>query len=235
MMNCLECQNLLQQRLDGATTLLAPDLDSHLAQCSSCRQLHLSGNVLLKGLKALPAPMAPMDFTKRLAAAVMKDRQLRRGRRRVRLVITAALAACLLIMTFAGYALLPVHRDTDFHPEIVAKKDSQENVRKATTPPRLTQSVDEARQAFASLSERWAENAQKQTKLLLAATPLPMSEIDVLPAGSAALELEPAAKSLQQAGQGVADTLQPVAQTARRAVAYFVRDLPVFEKSVVAN
>ena len=234
MMNCLECQNLLQQRLDGCTTV-APEFDSHLTQCASCRQLQRSAAVLQRGLKALPAPMAPVDFTKRLTAGVMHDRRLRRGRRRVRLEITAALAACLLIMTFAGYFLLPVHRDTDSHAEIVAKKEGQEHSDKATAPPRLTQSVEEARHAFASLSERWADNAQKQTKMLLAATPLHMSEIDVLSAKAAALELEPAAKSLQQAGQGVADTLQPVAQTARRAVAYFAREVPVFEKSVVSN
>jgi hypothetical protein len=37
---------------------------------------------------------------------------------------------------------------------------------------------------------------------------------------------DPAAQSLRQTGQGVSESLQTVAQSARRAVSYFFRELP---------
>ena len=39
-MNCLECQDILQQKLDGAVIGADARLDEHLAQCTVCRERH---------------------------------------------------------------------------------------------------------------------------------------------------------------------------------------------------
>jgi hypothetical protein len=88
----------------------------------------------------------------------------------------------------------------------------------------LAKSVDDARQAVASLSDRIADGAKEQTKVLLAAAN-PMSGLDSFPDVPPALGLEPAAQSLQQAGHGVADGLEPMATGTRRAFSFFVREL----------
>ena len=234
-MKCHDYLTLLQSRLDGSALPLSPDCENHLSQCSSCRALRHSGEILLTGMKLLPAPVVPTDFPQRMAALVLRDRLARRHRQRVWMLVTAALAASLLVMVLAANFLLPVSRRGVTSNDSITKENKQ---RKGTAPdavaaPRLAQSVDEARHAFASLSERWTENAQKQTKLLLPTQPIQIARLEG-EAGSA-FELEPAAKSLQQAGKAVADNLQPVAATARRALAYFARELPWLDKKTVVN
>src|SRR2546423_1857059 len=66
-MNCPECQDLLQRRLDGAAP--APDaaLERHLADCARCRERHQAARRLLEGLQALPQPVPPANF----AAAIL--------------------------------------------------------------------------------------------------------------------------------------------------------------------
>lgn len=234
-MNCLEFQDLLQQRLDGATVALSADCESHLRQCPTCRALQQSSHALMAGLRLLPAPSLPADFAKRMALLVMDDRRLRVRRRRMHVLVTGALAASLLMMMLAGYFLLPVARNTSTHNGAIAKKHADDKAPVARTDhaPRLDETVNEARHAFASLSERFTANAQKQTKLLLPARPLQIAGID----GNQgpALALEPAAQSLRQAGQAVAGNFEPVANTARRAIAYFVRELPALDKKTAVN
>jgi hypothetical protein len=220
-MNCLECQDLLQRRLDGEAVIISPAMRRHLAACPSCRVLHASGQVLLGELRTVPAPALAGDFSQRMTVMVLRDR---RQRKRLRLVVTAALAASLLIMALAGYFVSG--------PGPVAKVNIEKmRIDHPDQMPHLAQSVDDTRQAFASLSERWAEHAREQTKnFLAAAKPIDIPGVDFLQ--DMAEPLEPAAQSLQQAGQGVAESLQPVTTSAGRALAYLLRDLPVpvFEK-----
>jgi len=44
-------------------------------------------------------------------------------------------------------------------------------------------------------------------------------------------ELEAVAASLRQTGQGMAEGLQPMTKTARRALDFFFRELPVIRKA----
>jgi hypothetical protein len=231
MMNCLDCLDLLQNRLDGAAALPA-ECESHFNECAACRAQQQAGEILLAGLKFLSAPQMSVDFAKGMTALVLEDRRSRRQRRRTRLFVTGALAASLIVMTLAGYFLSPNSRIASVHDDSPAKRPKLPTPNPEVTP-RLAQSVDEARQAFAALSERFTENAQKQTKLLLPMQPMQIAGIEDGQASS--LDLEPAAKSLQQAGKAVAENLQPVATTARRAIAYFVRELPLFDKKTAVN
>jgi hypothetical protein len=231
-MNCRECQDWLQRRLDGEVLAPPSALEQHLAECSSCRILHASGRVLRKGLKVFPAPVPPMNLSQRLAALVLEDRRTRRRRVRLRLAITAALAASVLVMALGGHFLPPVPRSTTSGLKHIARESTKEAsipIEKADASPRIGKSVEEARQAFASLSERWAERAKEQTKVFLsAATPI---DIDMNKLSNVAVSLEPAAQSLQKAGQGALESLEPVAMSARRALTYFLNELPVFEEN----
>ena len=72
-MNCHECEALLQRQLDGET-LLDAELDRHLAQCRNCRSLFAAGQLLLSGLRRMPAPLAPEALTRRIVNRVLEDR-----------------------------------------------------------------------------------------------------------------------------------------------------------------
>src|SRR5438270_872680 len=102
-MQCHECHDLLQRRLDGEGPVDSVELGRHLAQCVSCRGIYASSELMLKGLKVLPAVALPAQFSQRMAGLVLADRQHRRRRVRARVWVTVALAASVLIMALAGY------------------------------------------------------------------------------------------------------------------------------------
>ena len=60
-MNCHECEELLQRRLDDARRGVRyseprgsdPDLERHLAECQACRQTHAAAGLLLESLESL--------------------------------------------------------------------------------------------------------------------------------------------------------------------------------------
>jgi hypothetical protein len=165
-----------------------------------------------------------MDLSGHLADLVLRDRQARRRRVRLRLLITGALAASILVMALAGQFLPPLHRRAASSGDHVAKDSNHDNVRvEQAAGFGIGQSVVEARQAVVSLSEQWAERAKNQAKALLPV------DVDVDAVPNMAASLEPAAQSLQKVGQGALDSLEPLAMSARRALNYFVSELPVFD------
>src|ERR1700681_4895947 len=101
-MNCPECHDFWQLRLDGDSLPDRVALDHHLAECPECREQHLAAQHLAAGLRFLVPPAPPTDLARRIASRVLTDRidQLR-WRRRV--FAAAAVAACLALMTSAGY------------------------------------------------------------------------------------------------------------------------------------
>src|SRR5437660_1054626 len=105
-MNCLECQELLQKRLDGVP-ITAEVLEQHLDQCATCREQHAAAARLLEGMQQLPKPKLPANFAQDLAARIVRDRQQRRDRMRRRIYVTMALAASVLLMLFAAYWWMP--------------------------------------------------------------------------------------------------------------------------------
>jgi predicted anti-sigma-YlaC factor YlaD len=226
-MNCHECQDWLQRRLDGAAPARSSALEQHLAECHSCRTLHASGQALLEGLKAVRSPVPPVHLSERLARMVLQDREVRRRRVRLRLGVTAALAASILVMALVGQFLPPLRHSTGSGHQRIAKENNEVGfgTDKADAFPPLGQSIEDARQAVVSLSELWAERAKKQATILLPA------DVDVGPIPSMTASLEPAAQSLQKVGQGALDSMEPVAMSARRALTYFLSELPVFDEN----
>jgi len=160
-----------------------------------------------------------------MAVLVFADR---RRRARLRLTVRVALAASVLIAALTGYFLFIAWHGGDA-ASIPLAKDAPGRTRGDESSVGITDSADGARRAVAALSERWAAETKEQTKVLLAAVnPMEIADIS-LPVAIERWELEPAAQSLQQAGQNVADGLAPVTASARQALRYLYRDLPSLE------
>ena len=215
-MNCLECRDWLQRRLDGEALPALPALDLHLASCPACRQQHQAAQNLLEGLRGLDKPQVNVDLGPRILARVLADKHARREKFRRRVWTTAALAACLMLMALAGYLWFP-NRTKD---QVALKPQEKE----PPVGPSLGESVEQARLAFTSLTGRLTDKSKEQAVLWLSAAKLPN------PMGLPEQPLD--ARAFSQTGQGVSEGIQTVAQSARRAVDYFFRELPPLESSV---
>jgi predicted anti-sigma-YlaC factor YlaD len=214
-MNCLECQEWLQRRLDGEALPALPALDEHLAGCPKCRRQHQAVPFLLEGLRLMPKPFANVDLQNRIVTRVLADRLARKEKWRRRVWTTIALAACLMLMALAGYLWSP-RKDRITLAIHLKEKEPAAGLS-------LGQSVEEARRAFSSLTERLSDQSREQARLLLSAARLPQ------PLGLPESPLD--TQSLAQTGRGVSEGIQTVAQSARRAVDYFFRELPPLEAS----
>jgi hypothetical protein len=228
-MTCLECLQLLQRAMDREPPENPPAFAEHIARCSSCAGLHAAGQSLSRGLKDMPAAVLAPDFSQRMTRLVLQDRRVRRRHLQRRLRITMVLAASILIMAVAGYFLTPIPTNGPGSDPFAAE-NQRKPPEKETPSPHLAQSVDDARQAIATLSGRWANQAKEQTKNFIAATPA-LEIPDLNAAAAQPVELDAAALSLRQASQGLAEGLLPLANTTKRAFVFFVQDMPVLSES----
>ncbi len=152
-------------------------------------------------------------------AGVFAERRRRNQLRYRRLALVGAVAASLLLAVFLGRAWRP---DA---PEPVAK-----DVKQSAPPavpardPSLDESVQEAGSALVSLMNRTADQAVEQGRVLIPPVQVAMPALPAADAWQAPLE-QPAA-SLRTARQGVAAGLEPVTNSAMRAVNLFWREVP---------
>src|SRR5919108_390568 len=123
-MNCLECQELLQRRLDGAPVADSAALEEHLRVCSTCRAQHQSAQLMLEGLRALPSLPAPEYLAPRIVAAVVRD-QTAQSRWRRRVWTGVAAAASLMLMAIGAYLWLPRGENDAGGGDIVKKENRQ--------------------------------------------------------------------------------------------------------------
>jgi hypothetical protein len=219
-MNCLECQELLQQRLDGERLAPTEALDRHLNECATCGELHAASLRLLEGIKQLPAPKAPANFTKSILAQVMRDRRQRQDKMRRRIVVTIALAASVLLMLAAGYYFLPPPADPVLPPkqEFVDIKKPEAAPPMEQIQPKETEKP-EPRHAFSALQDRLANTTRDHAKVVLVAANL--DGMDKLPAVNE-LPVDPNV-------QEVSDGVRSVTRNARKAFDFFARELPMPE------
>jgi len=228
-MRCPECEVLLQRRLDGEAVADGATLDKHLAECADCRERFYSATRLLEeALPALQRTGSPsVDWTDRTIAALLSDYRRRRWRfyRRTALATAAGVLLAILAGWYGTQVLQPhgpkqgVQARNELKPEGPSEK---------TAEPTLPQTVAEAEAAVKSLSNRIAENTVEQVRTLLAvSTTADMGPMPTLPTAAAIEEpLDPATRSLQETGRGVSTGLQTVANSARRAFDFLLRELP---------
>lgn len=210
-MKCLDCQELLQRRLDGLSVADDKELERHLAGCVSCREQHAATTRLLQGLARMQMPLPSPDLARRVAAAALGDRAQRRRRMTRRLYVTAALAASVFLMLLVSYSLQPpvpgpAHLE---NPGALAQKDRVE------TAPRIAEDA--------------SAPALPGTLVDSLSALLPDVSVNELPAMAELEPLDPAAQSLKEAGREVTASLQTVTRSARQAFDYFSRELPAFD------
>ena len=219
-MNCLECRELLQKRLDGEPVVAAA-LEQHMNQCAKCREQHAGALRLLEAMKALPNPKLAFGFTQALVAQVMQDRRQRLQKIRRRVFVTMALAASVLVMLMLAYYWLPpLSRNNEPQP----KSPFVEVPKEKPLPKEPKESKkQEPRNALTALTDRWADTTRDHAKVVMVAANL--DGMDRLPAVGA-LAVSP---SVRDAGQEVSDGVQTVTRNARKAFDFLARELPMPE------
>lgn len=206
-MNCPECHERLQERLDGGARGEDTALAHHLAKCRTCRELAAAADHLAEGLRHLPTPVAPVDLNARIVTKILVQR------RRLRLGRALTVAAAHLLAASIGYFV--IHAVRAPHVAIVEPPPMQ-------PAPSLQVQVREAGSAMVALTRRTAAETLGQSPLLwqdLFPFPLPSTDPPILQEA-----LDPPARSLRQAGQSVTAALEPVTSSAQRAVSLFLRD-----------
>jgi hypothetical protein len=221
-MNCPECHDLLQQRLDGRPAADRAALERHLSDCPDCRERHAAARLLERGLRALKRPTPPADLGRHIASRVLAER---RQSLRFRRLLPLAAAAALLLITLGGYLWL-----RSWTPLPGPDRSPVAQEKKPPEAPSLRRHVEEAGSAAVALAGRVADETVGPTRRLLTevpALPMPMGQLpDVTDLEQ---PLDPAAQSLRQAGQTVSAGLGPVATSARRAFDLFLREIPPLE------
>jgi anti-sigma factor RsiW len=226
-MNCLECQELLQQRLDGLPLADRTALDRHLATCAECRERHAAVAVLEEGLRALPRPQPPPDLADRTTALVLQDRA-RRMRRQVWGAV--ALAASLLLAVGAYLWLVPSRSAQE---TVKGPTPKVEQPRPPKVEPSLRQSVDEAREALAALTGRFAGQAREEVRVLRdSASTFEFVSLEAVPQVAPLTQpFGSTAEGLRETSKGISTGMRTVNNSARRALSYFLRKTPPLQSA----
>jgi len=224
-MNCHAWQDLLQQHLDGVAPPEA--LDQHLLDCPDCAGLRVHLRRLLDGLALLHPPEPPADLADRVTARLCLEARARKTARRLRIASLVSLAAAAVLLLAVGLwswwpvSGQPVTPTTQPGDSVVNQIGDRPHPNPATPP--LRDSVAQAMLAASSLTSRTASDTMDNTSTLLPLVSAPA--IDPLTASNSGVE--PKLEPLREAADGVSSGLAPVADSARRAVNLFFRDLPM--------
>jgi Putative zinc-finger len=218
-MNCPECQDLLQDRLDGAPPGDPAEVDRHLASCPECRAWYAAARRLEEGLRFLGPAAPPADLADRITGRVLAERRSRlawRGRLRT----AVALAAGVLLMLIMGRSRPPDPPPAPNPPPVAVAPAEPDR-----PPESLRDSMAEAGSAVVDLTRRTADETVGQGRLLL---PVVVAQAERSDGGRPG-PMDPPLRSLRTAGQGVSSGLEPIADSARRAVDLFFHDIPAME------
>ena len=201
---CEAGQTALQRLLDGEPAWDSPDAAAHREQCPDCRD-ELS---LARSMARLPAnAVVPAGLADRV---VQRSVAAHRLRQLVRYVgVGVALAASVLVAVLVIGPGKEPGPDREPAPSFAQAPPSPE----PGPPPRpLAEAVGEVRDALVQLTSRTANEPRERFGQLLPAPKLPGPP-------DAADDLQP----LADARTGAARSVEPIAESARRAVNFFLR------------
>jgi hypothetical protein len=214
-MNCLQCQQLLDDRLDGLPPTDQGELHRHLAGCAGCQSLSAAAGRLEEGLRLLVAPESPARLSDRLVSAVRNDQRRRRRRRQLGRVALAVAAALLLVLTLADHRPLPPEPQPPI-PQPVKPVAEEKG-------PSLRERVAEASTAMVDLAGRTADKTVGRSRLLL---PVVMSTPPLETPADPLTPMETPMRSLPGLAQGVSTGFEPIANSARRAFDMVLSEIP---------
>jgi hypothetical protein len=214
-MACNKFQNAVQQFLDGRTDAFDLECAAHRSGCAACQADYLAALRLARGVQLLEKPFPPSGFLDRVSAAVLADeiRPSTRGAARRWLEVLAVAASLMLFISLGMRFISHSKTPPPAAPEVATIPDQN--------PMALDQSFAEASSAVASLGRRTADQAIEPARRLIATA----ADTPVLKAEPVADVVKPADEALAPIREGAAKSFEPVANSARRAVSLFMRDL----------
>jgi hypothetical protein len=213
------CAQTQEALVEGA----APELVAeHLKNCQDCRSFQAFWPVLRQGVAKLPVPTPAADAVSRVFKASLRDRRARNFRRYATIGAGVAVAASILIAVVSS-----IWPRNESQPEIARQEPAKQQTVVDTptvTPPQATapairDTILEARSTVVSNLQRTADETVESTLSWLQ-PPMLMPEPDPLE------PLEPAVNTLSEVGHGAAVSVQPLTNSARRAVGLFWKELP---------
>ena len=202
---CEPGQSALQRLLDGEPSWDTPEGAAHRAACADCREELVLARSLVRLPATVPVPAGLSDRIVRGAIAARRRRNLLRIAG-----VGAALAAGVLVVIWANRPRpeVPTQDGPDL---VVAPGPTPEPVAAAPQKP-LGESVSEARDAIVLLTKRTAtEPGERIGKLVPTLKPAEGPDTSD--------ELQP----LADARTGAARSVEPIRESARRAVNFFMR------------
>jgi hypothetical protein len=229
-MNCPECLDLLQRRLDGEVLAECATVDSHLAECPECRARHAAVQQLVDGIRLLPRPMPPVGLGQRIAGQALFDLDKRRAVQafRRRLTIAGSIAASLLVAgvtAFSVYTRAQIKAHEESVMEALADRQARDGSANKKVPaapatdPSFDETLNEASTAAFALTRRAANQTVARAQQWLPRSPALSLAIAPLKAGETlGPVLGPLSQTLRQAGESVAKSLQPITASAPRAL-----------------
>lgn len=128
-MDCIKSQELLSDHYEGSLdSLLAADLEAHLAGCEECRSLRELLPEVVQALGAFPEMEAPQGLAERVASAAWTARVSAPPRARTAAALPPGLwlAAAMLAAALGGGLLLA--RGTPFDPALATKRFVERSV-----------------------------------------------------------------------------------------------------------
>jgi len=198
---CAVGQAALQRLLDGESAWDSPDAAAHRSVCVACREeLALAG-----ALSQSESVVVPVELTDRILKSAVS------ARRRTMMMrwtgVGVALAASIVVAVVA--IRLPESKQNVVS---VARAPTPPPAPKVDPPKPLGDSMNEARDAFVSLTRRTATETRDQSAMLI-----PMPKVPEPPAGGGGME------SLADARTGAARSVEPIRDSAKRALSFFAR------------
>jgi hypothetical protein len=218
---------LVQRFLDGELDPAALEAHRHTATCLECRALAAAARALSSCLASGPGgtdisvcaengtqtemsvPLnanLPPGLADRITAAAMRDYRVRRRRRRAALTLAAS-----VVIAGAAYLLLPANADA---PAIVQSQPP------APEAPRVADRVADAGDALAALTRHAADQTVAPARHLV-----PPAESVSWPSAELPPVVDPAVESLAEMPDAARSGFEPMANTTRRAVNLFLRDV----------
>ena len=177
--------------------MVDPD-PTHPKTCADCRRYASSARAII-GLADLPRPTPTAGFSNRVVIAALRERRVRAYRR-----VGAGLAVA------AGLIVAVVLSRPKPEPQYV----------QVQPPERVEDRLADAGSALAALTRRTADDVIGPARSLVPTLDAPTFSA----AGFVPSEAEPAVEALAEIPQAAQAGFEPVTNSARRAVALFLRD-----------
>lgn len=225
-MNCAEFHAWLHEFLDGGASGSRLAVEQHDHTCPACRGRLATATRLAEGLQLLRPPAPPARLRGRIAARVLSDVAARRRRRTWTVTVAAAAAVLLAIVSATRWRTTP--------PSEVRHTITQATAVPGRSPGvgSVRHHVREAGSALAGLVSRTAEEAVNPGRLFIRAKAPSQAAVSVSMRQSTTGRTlrvpwsDAPVKPLREAGETVALAVEPVLDSARRAVQLLAREVP---------